>query len=72
MFPKRLDPPGFEESAGGAPAGVVDGRENVGFAGVAVGAVLGVVEAPLLNKEFPVLAKSPPAGAAEVVAALCA
>jgi hypothetical protein len=46
--PKRLEalevpeaagksPPeaGFDESAGGAPAGVVEGRENIGFAGVA-------------------------------------
>lgn len=47
-------PAGFEESAGGAPAGVVDGRAKVGLAGVA---------AP--DAAFP---KRPGDGAAEVVA----
>jgi hypothetical protein len=67
-FPKRPDDPvdacapvlpnsppaGFAASVGGAPAGVVDGREKVGLAGVA---------APVVA--FP---NRPDAGAAEVVA----
>lgn len=70
-FPNRPDPAGLE-TAGGAPAGVVDANENIGFAGVAAGAVVGAeAAAPLVlfpNRELPVLAKRPDAGAVEVVA----
>lgn len=65
-LPNRLDPTGLEESIGGAPAGVVEARENAGFAGVAADVVAaGVVLFP--NNELPVLANMPEAGAAEVV-----
>lgn len=39
-FPNRLGPVVLELPAGGAPAGVVEGRENKGFAGVAVAAAV--------------------------------
>jgi hypothetical protein len=73
----KLEPAGFEASAaGGAPAGVVDARENIGFAGVDVGAELeggarepDVVAVLLPKREFPVLAKRPAAGAEVVVVA---
>lgn len=74
VFWNKLDPAGFAEPAGGAPAGVVDARENMGFAGVA--AVAGIAPCAVAelaalfpNKPLPVLAKRPAAGAAEVVAA---
>ena len=63
---------GLEESIGGAPAGVVDGRENVGFAGVAVVVVgvadwvLGAFSFLFPNSELPVLANRPEAGEADV------
>lgn len=64
----------MDESVGGAPAGVVDGKESMGLAGVAAGAfIVGIalwpVEAPVPvfpNSELPVLAKSPGAGAVVV------
>ena len=65
LLPNMLVEAGFGESAGGAPAGVVDARENMGFAGVvavAVGVVPWLLELlPALfgNKEFPELAKRP-------------
>lgn len=61
---KRLEAAGFEESAGGAPAGVVDARENIGLAGVVAGAAPWVVAGLLFAKsELPVLANRPEAGA---------
>lgn len=39
-FPNRLGPVVLELSTGGAPAGVVEGRENKGFAGVAAAAAV--------------------------------
>lgn len=72
-FPNRPLPAGLD-TPGGAPAGVVDANENMGFAGVAAGTAVGAEEAAPLglfpNRELPVLAKRPDAGAAEVVAVL--
>ena len=66
--PNRPDPAGLL-SEGGAPAGVVDGRKDIGFAGVAVAAggadEVGVLPPLLANSEFPVLANKPDAGAAD-------
>lgn len=66
----RLEAAAFG-SDGGAPAGVVEAKENKGLAGVAAVAVVGVVEvavaAPLFpNNELPVLANMPDAGAVVV------
>lgn len=52
---------GLEESAGGAPAGVVEAKANKGFAGVDAAGV-GVLLAPSVlfpNKELPVFANKP-------------
>lgn len=55
VLAKRLAPVGLGGSAGGAPAGVVDARENMGFAGVVAVVVARVVPGALTplfpNKE---------------------
>lgn len=56
-WPNILDAVGLDESAAGAPAGVVEAKENIGFAGVPC-------DDPAFNPE-----NKPPAGAgAELVA----
>lgn len=58
---------GFAESAGGAPAGVVEPKPpNNGFAGVAWVDVFGLVPVDGGNSDFPAFAKRPPAGAVVV------
>lgn len=60
VAPKRPTPlGGLEVFAGGAPAGVVELRANMGFAGVAW-VVEAVLELVLLNKEPPVVPPLPP------------
>jgi hypothetical protein len=70
---------GLDGSAGGAPAGVVDGSENIGLAGVVAeaavgvvpcGAVVGVAPALLPKRDIPEFAKRPAEGAALVVVML--
>lgn len=71
----NADAEDFEESAGGAPAGVVDAREKSGLAGVAAGApvdelpvwpLADVASADLFPKsELPELANRPEEGAAD-------
>lgn len=71
-LPNKPVPAGLD-TPGGAPAGVVEASENMGFAGVAAVAAVGA-EGDALglfpNRELPVLAKRPDAGAAEVVVVL--
>lgn len=68
--PNSADPAGFELLAGGAPAGVVEGSEKAGLAGVADEASPGDgaagCEVGVLPSLFP---NRPPAGAAAVAGA---
>lgn len=59
VLPNKPEPAGLELSVGGAPAGVVEPpRANTGFAGVADGAAVGVVDCP--SELCVLLPKSPP------------
>jgi hypothetical protein len=48
VLAKRLEAAGLDESLGGAPAGVVEAKENRGFAGVAEVAGAAVLDCPPL------------------------